>query len=1218
MLTFSTGAFLVLTFVLNDDRINEVVLFEGLLLIFMSVLNAIFVVLEVYNIRTHNIRRLLGRVTALLDAPCPWTPVSYPPKALSTSRGHFTVPAFRDGVVVNLPTSLLVEGDVILLWRGATAPAVIRLLDDKELELSKGSPVPDELFGGTQSDDTARFTVEEAPLKFEVRSSPLIASLEQAIAMRPKKSVLSKQLNFGLALSSIMSLFYLFVSFLFNIIRYTVLQSDFGPWPEMFLQLQAYSLLPLLCPAFPLLWILANMYCTARIGLLLAYGPSFFEDMSPLQRCVGMLKEMRDMVVHPYRSLNTRMFHTLGSLTSLCAVDKKDILTDTLPVPESVFFLHSLKQDEASAKGEMEMERSGKTNEEEEATTLEEVVGGDEVFSESHSLEPPPTSSEPSNLPTFPDTLTSSDPEHQKGATLHVTFQEATSNSVTRLESQLTNPSITMATTVQAEILNISPNSSSPSGISFDQPTWRNYIASLKPIGLGTLATSHVIHDPFCWYRAGTRSDLKQCLYNTQCMCSLGMEIGVREYSKDKLEQERVIFSISDYTRIPSNAHQKGSTFVHDIQSCTIQPHMISTVMKQSTDGSCLVMSCGSDCMVTSCCSDFWDGTEIHRLTQPERHAILEYYNRHSLTAYCTTLSYSPLQEVPVLPGDQTIGLFIPHAQLARMPWESDTQQADKGATGLSPEYSPNQIFSDVLSNQVFLGMVSMQYQPKPDVVHMIENLHSAGIRFIHLTAENELRSKVFAEKLGLETGWNCHISLAPEPPGGANDSPGDGDERGSVTTGSVSSLESVVNTYQAYICAKLPKGIDNIRPHIQHVDNVPLLVPLFTDCTAASMQEMVKILQENGEVVMCMGNAWNIENILIFSQADIGLALIPELDKGVPSCIAASGCGPSSEEQTESPSQTAHADDDVWSDPLTLASFFNSAACQLSLLRDHQFSVISLVSESRWLLNCLRRALVFGLGTSITLATLMVLAVVFFLPPPLAGGHLFWFILVCVPAIMLTYLTTPVDPSTKCQMPLRRRKVQDDLSTFVLAVVSTFLPTAFLSLLVFGLTLHEFCTLQNMSQCQGLLGNRNSSSPWNGWRGTSEQSLLFAQDLTAFFLSLYIVTLSLQYLHQTKPLWRLWKHLSWPYVVAIILAVLLQVVYFIVSEVFATKVYELPLESGVTNVPFYVWIFGFLWIPVLILLQEVFKHKHRKTVNRLQRHLKLEFETKLGMNSPF
>lgn len=30
----------------------------------------------------------------------------------------------------------------------------------------------------------------------------------------------------------------------------------------------------------------------------------------------------------------------------------------------------------------------------------------------------------------------------------------------------------------------------------------------------------------------------------------------------------------------------------------------------------------------------------------------------------------------------------------------------------------------------------------------------------VYFVKENELRSRVFAERLGLECGWNCHISL--------------------------------------------------------------------------------------------------------------------------------------------------------------------------------------------------------------------------------------------------------------------------------------------------------------------------------------------------------------------------------------------------------------------------------------------------------------------------
>lgn len=47
--------------------------------------------------------------------------------------------------------------------------------------------------------------------------------------------------------------------------------------------------------------------------------------------------------------------------------------------------------------------------------------------------------------------------------------------------------------------------------------------------------------------------------------------------------------------------------------------------------------------------------------------------------------------------------------------------------------------------------------------VQLIEQLDRACIRFVHFSKENELRSRVFSEKMGLESGWNCHISLLSE-----------------------------------------------------------------------------------------------------------------------------------------------------------------------------------------------------------------------------------------------------------------------------------------------------------------------------------------------------------------------------------------------------------------------------------------------------------------------
>ncbi len=46
-------------------------------------------------------------------------------------------------------------------------------------------------------------------------------------------------------------------------------------------------------------------------------------------------------------------------------------------------------------------------------------------------------------------------------------------------------------------------------------------------------------------------------------------------------------------------------------------------------------------------------------------------------------------------------------------------------------------------SRQIFLGMISMQYIAKSDVIKLVEKLEKSCIRFIHFSAENEQISRV-------------------------------------------------------------------------------------------------------------------------------------------------------------------------------------------------------------------------------------------------------------------------------------------------------------------------------------------------------------------------------------------------------------------------------------------------------------------------------------------
>lgn len=149
-------------------------------------------------------------------------------------------------------------------------------------------------------------------------------------------------------------------------------------------------------------------------------------------------------------------------------------------------------------------------------------------------------------------------------------------------------------------------------------------------------------------------------------------------------------------------------------------------------------------------------------------------------------------------------------------------------------------------------------------MVDFIEDLGLAGIRFVYFshTAERESKGKkksiklsgggkqtdsdvlAFAERLGLETDWNSCILLS---------NPDDED-----------CGNGYIQTHD--IKAQLPRGIDQIRPHLENVDDIPLHVSLFAECTPRAIKEMIRIFQENGEVVCCIGNALNVKNTESFA----------------------------------------------------------------------------------------------------------------------------------------------------------------------------------------------------------------------------------------------------------------------------------------------------------------------------------------------------------------
>ena len=127
-----------------------------------------------------------------------------------------------------------------------------------------------------------------------------------------------------------------------------------------------------------------------------------------------------------------------------------------------------------------------------------------------------------------------------------------------------------------------------------------------------------------------------------------------------------------------------------------------------------------------------------------------------------------------------------------------------------------------LINNQIFLGVLGSLVVPRKEIQQLLSTLSDAGVRFIYFSPRNMRRQKELASQMGIDVAWNCAISLRPLESG--EDDP-----------------HRMVSNYADWdVNAKLPHGLENVRKHLREVDNVPLLVSLFTDVTKETTMGMV------------------------------------------------------------------------------------------------------------------------------------------------------------------------------------------------------------------------------------------------------------------------------------------------------------------------------------------------------------------------------------------
>lgn len=1255
----------------------------------------------------------------------PWAPSEHAPLFQPASPCISLQWALRDNMLVNVPVHLLVEGDVVVVRPGHQVPGKCSLVTrGKEAPLTleeKETFVPETGVATCVSFTGARLRRPVEPRHFVMLEAPYLKFFRLCL----ENSLVRPVTTFAKEVHRINSVYLerivigiLVLTTVLKLAQWRYLGDRAGSVKELVLQ-PALAVLPLLPLSLPALWLGLHALGTARLHLMVASQLEYtimqnvhddpFEEADEVESTHPdgsvlswgqvrplFLSLLRGRAPHLWRT--SSLLHVLGSITTLCCVDKKGILSWPNPTPEKVFFLKPPRSRGSNSHGS-------------------NLGGSGDNLRHSANLEDDPDDAMLEERVVTPGAGDSVLEGGGKGLNVD--------GGLVRRDSRLAGydpPDHMYHPGTHVEVLDLTHSMLSAFGVQFDDPCWKDYITNLKPLGLGILLNTcnpatQEKYARFCDHIAceSLHNESAVPVVNKRCLCDLAVQMG---FTDRAVEAYQYLQHVALFRHVQPEVVQKGR-LARSLNFPRLKmpfPNMCSSVVKEALSGTLQMFTQGTADLVLDMCSEYWDGRDLCPLSDSDRKRILDFYQRSSLTSYCLAFAYAPLLPSlllnPALEGNY-LQLPPDSSHLFRgkkvvgggtVGPEDKTQSHHLSTDSVSHEEEGGTMDTaggreqaleatvERLRNQVFIGMVTMQYQACPDFVKLVEQLEDACIRFVHFSKENELRSRGFSEKMGLESGWNCHVSLLSDrhrtdsnastchqsqvsarsatsvpsnnvvvvadphavtivdgksaPPRSISapnlvhseligsrygDSPqsrtsgnkmvntaggtASGDESDPLWTHGDSACPSPSSATESSTDrgapvafdisnrAKLPRGIENIRPHIEHVDNVPLLVSLFTDCTPEATLEMVRIMQEYGEVVGCVGSAASLHNLPVFLQADCSIALEPLAPQ-----LCARQPGPS-------PAPSIRGS----TNPLALAHTLGSLPCVLSSPREKSLSLYHLIWEARHFSQAVRSALQFLLCCCLSLALVQTLASLVALPPALSPAQLLWLLGALLPALALALAlggSAHDDPRIMTTATGKSHLNRQAVLFFVFCYCAKFCPSVLVVLACFALALTHSCQTGGFTPCWPYFSHKGSAEDESQEPAVSWVSgLALCQNVAAFLLVLYFVAISMSFVHRSKPSWKQNPATNQWWLVTSLSVLLLQL-GFCACNIWARATEALDMVLPL--VPQYVWLTGFLWTVVLLPLNELVKIHEIRANRRQQKRARLEFGTKLGMNSPF
>lgn len=237
-------------------------------------------------------------------------------------------------------------------------------------------------------------------------------------------------------------------------------------WMNLFLELPLCAILPVIPLMFPVMWISINLWGIARLETHLAQPQvstkldqqrSFQEDLdTPTLECETAKLPFKEVFFNWLRlwrgysmllGRSSNVVQVLGSVTALCCVDKKGILSWPNPTAEKVFILRDADDNISQAESETSFDSHNKS------ARSTEKKNKDTTHTETQSI----------SVENDDDTI---------GEMKHASKRDSG-----RIIDTHKHPGTI------AEVLDLTHDQCSPFRIDFDDSSWKKHIDSLKPLG---------------------------------------------------------------------------------------------------------------------------------------------------------------------------------------------------------------------------------------------------------------------------------------------------------------------------------------------------------------------------------------------------------------------------------------------------------------------------------------------------------------------------------------------------------------------------------------------------------------------------------------------------------------------------------------------------------------------------------------------------------------